>query len=259
LREAIQDDHPDLDGWNSEVDQGRISTEFYVEILDNRAGIMEATRNREIVEKVLKQALLQLDPHRQGMAITLAQCMPPRADGKIHSLRERAGKGTPPWTADLENLSIFLAMESLAGYVVQNQHPSSIEELSREKLLPALQDEFEVSAAAVPLLYEGNIAGCLLASSTVAGHFTRQRMELMTDFANLLTVGMGATEFYPHTYVQLGILRYESAAQQRAVLRAFRDRVQKLMIQQARNRTPIKYSEAEELVWAELEEEVVIG
>ncbi len=259
LREAIHDDHPDLDSWNSEVDQGRISAEFYVEILDNRAGIMEATRNREIVEKVLKQALLQLDPNRKGMAITLAQCMPPRADGKIHSLRERAGRGTPPWTADLENLSIFLAMESLAGYVVQNQHPSSIEDLSREKLLPALQDEFEVSAAAVPLLYEGNIAGCLLASSSVAGHFTRQRMELMSDFANLLTVGMDAADFYPHTCVQLGILRYESATEQRAVLRTFRDRVQKLMIQQARNRTPIKYSEAEERVWAELEEEVVIG
>jgi hypothetical protein len=150
-------------------------------------------------------------------------------------------------------------MESLAGYVVQNQHPTSIEELSGEKLLPALQDEFEVSAAAVPLLYEGNIAGCLLASSTVAGHFTRPRMELMSDFANLLTVGMDATDFYPQNFVQLGILRYDSATEQRAVLRTFRDRVQKLMIQQARNRTPIKYPEAEERVWAELEEEVVIG
>jgi GAF domain len=259
MREAIELDHPDFDGWASEGELVRILPEFYIEILDNRAGLMEAKRNREIVEKVLNQALLQLDPHKQGMAITLAQCMPPRADGKIHSLRERAGRGTPPWTADLENFSIFLAMESLAGYVVQNQHPASIEDISKEKLLPAIQDEFEVSAAAVPLLYEGNIAGCLLASSTVIGHFTRQRLELMGDFANLLTLGMEPADFYDHSCVQLGILRYESAAEQRALLRTFRDRVQQLMIQYARNRTPIRYKEAEEQVWAELEEEVVIG
>ena len=259
LREAIELDHPDFDGWSSEVDLVNISPEFYIEILDNRAGIMEAKRNREIVEKVLNQALLQLDPHKQGMAVTLAQCMPPRADGKIHSLRERAGRGTPPWTADLENFSIFLAMESLAGYVVQNQHPASIEDISKEKLLPAIQDEFEVSAAAVPLLYEGNIAGCLLASSTVIGHFTRYRLELMGDFANLLTLGLEPADFYVHSCIQLGILRYESAAEQRALLRTFRDRVQQLMIQCARNRTPIRYKEAEEQVWAELEEEVVIG
>jgi len=258
LREAIDLDHPNLDGLDSEVELVHISPEFYIEILDNRAGIMEAKRDREIVEKVLNQALLQLDPHRQGMAVTVAQCMPPRADGKIHSLRERAGRGTPPWTADLENFSIFLAMESLAGYVVQNQHPASIEDISKEKLLPAIQDDFEVSAAAVPLLYEGNIAGCLLASSTVIGHFTRQRLELMGDFANLLTLGMDPADFYPYSYIQLGILRYASAAEQRALLRTFRDRVQQLMIQYARNRTPIRYKEAEEQVWSELEEEVVI-
>lgn len=259
FHEAIQVDHPDIDGWVSEVDQEHIPSEFYLEVLELRGSIMEASRNREIVERVLKQALLQLDPLRQGMAITVAQCMPPQADGKIHSLRERAGRGTPPWTADLENLSIFLGMESLAGYVVQNQHPTSIEDLSQEKLLPAIQDDFEVSAAAVPLFYEGNIAGCLLASSTQIGHFNRQRMELMGDFANLLTLGVDSADFYPHSRIQLGILRYETAGEQRMVLRTFRERVQQLMIESARNRTPIKYLQAEERVWCQLEEEVVIG
>jgi GAF domain len=259
LREAIQADYPGFDILAPEEDQRYISAECYIEILESRSAIMEAMRNREIIEKVLKHALLQLDPHRQGMAITLAQCMPPRVDGKIHSLRERAGRGTSPWTTDLENLSIFLATESLAGYVVQNQRPASIGDISKEMLLPAIQDEFEVSAAAVPLLYEGKIAGCLLASSTVIGHFTRQRMELMSDYANLITLGLEDSDFYPHAPIQLGILRYKSAADQRAVLRSFRDRVQQLMIDHARSRTPILYWQAEQRVWAELEEEVVIG
>jgi hypothetical protein len=109
------------------------------------------------------------------------------------------------------------------------------------------------------LLYEGNIAGCLLASSAQISHFNRQRMELMNDFANLLTLGMDSADFYPHNRIQLGILRYETAAEQRLVLRTFRERVQQLMVESARNRTPIKYLQAEERVWVQLEEEVVIG
>jgi hypothetical protein len=258
LLAAIQTDHPGFNGWTTDEEQSHISADFYVEILDIRAGIMEAKRNRTIVDKVLNQALLQLDSLRQGMAITVAICMPPRADGKIHSLRERGGRGTPPWTADLENLSLFLGMESLAGYVVQHQYPLSIDELSKESLLPAIQDEYEMSAAAVPLLYEGNIGGCLLASSTVIGHFTRQRMDLMVDFANLLTIGMESKDFYPHSHVQLGVVKYDSAPAQRESLRSFRERVQQL-IRATQSHVPIKYPEAEERVWKELEEEVIIG
>jgi hypothetical protein len=258
LSEAIRAIHPDFDGWAVEVPPEHISTDFYVEILEIRAGIMEVKRNREIVERVLNQALLQLDPHHQGMAITLALCMPPRTDGKIHSLRERGGRGTPPWIADLENLSIFLGMESLAGYVVQNRYPLSIENLGNEQLLPALQDQYEMSAAAVPLLYEGNIAGCLLASSASIGHFTQQRMALMSEFANLLTVGIDPSSFYPPNIIQLGVVRCQTAAEQREVLRTFRERVQQ-KIRSLQGFAPLKYPQAEELVWGELEEELIIG
>jgi hypothetical protein len=258
LSEAIQAIHPDFDEWESEVQVEHISTAFYVEILDIRTGIMEAKRNREIIERILNQALLQLDPHRQGMAITLAQCIPPRADGKVHSLRERGGRATPPWTTDLENLSIFLGMESLAGYVVQNQYPLSIEDLSKEQLLPAIQDHYEMSAAAVPILYEGNIAGCLLASSTVIGHFIQQRLAMMGEFADLLTVGMEPSNFYPPSTIQLGVARCRTAAEQREVLRTFRERVQQ-KIRISPGHAPIKYPEAEELVWREFEEELIIG
>lgn len=258
LSETILAIHPDFDAWESEPQVEHISTDLYVEILDIRAGIMEAKRNREIIERVINQALLQLDPHHQGMAVTLAQCMPPRDDGKIHSLRERGGRATPPWITDLESLSIFLGMESLAGYVVQNQHPLSIADLSQEQLLPAIQDQYEMSAAAVPILYEGNIAGCLLASSAVIGHFTQQRMAMMGEFANLLTIGMDLANFYPPEKIQLGIARYRTAAEQREALRAFRERVQQ-KIRSASDHAPIKYPQAEELVWREFEEELIIG
>src|SRR5438270_11351222 len=37
MREAIELDHPDFDGWSSEGELVHISPEFYIETLDNRA------------------------------------------------------------------------------------------------------------------------------------------------------------------------------------------------------------------------------
>ena len=256
LLEALRADNLEFDSLAVDTEEGHISADFYVEILDLRAGIMEGKRNRETIEAVLNQALVQLDPLRQGMAITIAQCMPPCPDGIIHSLREHAGRGTSPWTSDLESLSIFLGLESLAGVAVQYQRSTSIDDLSKQDLLPAIQDEYEASAAAVPLLYEGNIAGCLLASSTVAEHFSRQRMELMEEFANLLTVGMEPATFYPQGQIYLGTVRYRSAERQREIIHTFRDRLQNL-IRSTQSHAPIKYAEAEERVWAELEAEII--
>src|ERR1700676_1917096 len=114
---------PQGGGWMKKEDPQQISPDFYFQILNDRAALIEIIRKRELLIKIIKQALIQLDPHQRGMAITLAQCMPPGKNGKIRSLRERMGQGTYPWDSDLENLSIFLANESLAGYVAQNQLP----------------------------------------------------------------------------------------------------------------------------------------
>src|ERR1700686_5107354 len=212
---------PRVESWMKNEDIAHISTEFYLQILNDRASLIEIIRKRELLVKIIKQALIQLDPHQLGMAITLAQCMPPGKNGKIRSLRERMGQGTYPWDADLENLSIFLANESLAGYVAQNQLPSSIEDLSKETLLPAYQTEDEVSAAATPIMLEGKIAGCLLASSVEIGHFTQQRLSLLASFSDLVSLALDPGEFYPREIIQFGVLRYKGATEQRAILRAY--------------------------------------
>lgn len=53
--------------------------------------------------------------------------MPVSSEGKVRSLRESMGVGTPPWPGDLEHQAMFLGAESLAGYVVTNcrQHAAS--------------------------------------------------------------------------------------------------------------------------------------
>ncbi len=257
LRDAMKQSFPEVENWAKGDGFTQISTEFYLQILNDRATLIEIIRNRELLNKIIKQALIQLDPDHLGMAITLVQCMPPRKDGKIHSLRERMGQGTPPWTADLENLSIFLATDSLAGYVVQNQRPSSVEDLSKESLVPAYQTEDEVSAAAAPLMLDGNVAGCLLASSVEIGHFTQQRLTLLVAFSDLISLALDSKEFYPHDMIRLGVLRHTDPNEQRAVLREFRTLVQKKLVQSYQTDTPLHYIQAEEMVWSELEEQVI--
>lgn len=240
-------------------DSWQISTEFYLQILNDRASLIEIIRKRELLVKIIKQALIQLDPHQKGMAITLAQCMPPGKNGKVRSLRERMGQGTTPWNADLENLSIFLATDSLAGYVAQNQRPFSIEDLRKETLLPAYQTEDEISAAAAPIMLEGNIAGCLLASSVEVGHFTQQRLSLLALFSDLASLALDPKEFYPREMIQLGVLRYRQATEQRAMLSAYPKLVQHKLVESYHTPHPLSFLIAEEIIWSELEDQVLLG
>ena len=238
-------------------DLAHVSTEFYLQILNDRATLIEIIRKRELLNRIIKQALIQLDPHELGMAITLALCMPPGKQGTIRSLRERMGQGTFPWNADLENLSIFLASESLAGYVAQTQLASSVEDVSKETLLPAYQTEDEMSAAASPIMLEGKIAGCLLASSAEIGHFTQQRLTLLSSFSDLVSLALDPGEFYPTDIIQLGVLRYKRADEQRAILRRYPGLVQSKLIESYQTSHPLTYLEAEEIVWSELENQVL--
>src|SRR5579883_633231 len=254
LLEALRISYPDIDNWLHEESQEAIPSAFYAELLEDRATMIEATRNRQILEKILKQAIAQLDPNRDGLAITLVQCMPPGADGYVHSLRERIGRGTPPWLPDLEHLSVFLGMESLAGFVVQNQRAKSIDDLREDNLVPAYQHENEVSAAAAPILLEGAVAGCLLASSTQVGYFTQERLSLLASFADLATLGFNPSDFYQPSRIFLNVLH--RADVQRPILQSFRKRVQQVFVDAARNHQHMTYAEAEDIVWRQIEEQL---
>ena len=133
------------------------------------------------------------------MAITLVQCMPASSEGKIRSLRESMGLGTPPWPGDLERQAIFLGAESLAGYVVTNCRQAAINDLrANTSFLPAYQTENEVSALAHPIMYANLIAGCLLLSSTQPNYFlSESRLALISDYAQLIALAFGPEQFVP--------------------------------------------------------------
>src|SRR5260370_35151929 len=109
---------PDVGSWMKNDDPSQISTEFYLEILNDRASLIDIIRKRELLVKIIKQALIQLDPHQLGMAVTFSQCMPPGRKGKIRRPREPTGQGRAPPEADLENISTFLATNFRAADAV---------------------------------------------------------------------------------------------------------------------------------------------
>lgn len=251
LLEALKQDYDDAHTWLQEEIVEPIPGSFFSQVLNTRTTVIDSLRFWQMSELVLKQALAQLDSSGLGMSITLVQCMPPSQEGKIRSLRERVGKGTPPWSADLEHLAIFLGIESLAGYVVQSRRPASIEDLSKDHLLPAYQTEYEVSAAAHPIWLEGRIAGCLLASSTQPAYFTQQRLSLLGTFSDIISLAFNKDDFYVPDLVELHIM--PKAHKQRPYLSSFRQKVTETIVQATRNHRRIDNFEAERIVWQELE------
>jgi hypothetical protein len=205
---------------------------------------------------MLNQAISLLDPHSLGMAITPALCMPP-VNGRILSLRERDGRGTPPWNADLDHQSSFLGLGSLAAYVVQNGHSASVADVAKERYIPifAYPTDWEKSAAACPIWLEGKIAGCLLAVSPHIEHFTRTRIDLLLDFTNMFSLALNREDFYDHSMIHLRYI--PRPEKQQELLLGFRQRANNLMKQSMQEGHPYSTQEAEKEAWRRIEKELI--
>ena len=233
-----------------------IPSEFYNRILQVRATISRVIRFSSICNLILQQALVQLDPHCVGMAAIVARCMPPSRENKIRSLRESIGRGTPPWKSELEQEAILLGAESLAGYAIMTGRTVVNQNLKEgPSLFPAYSGVLEESTAAAPITFEGNIAGSLLLYSTQPNYFLPSRLNLIASYANLIALAFRSEEFYEPQRIDLGLAH--SHLEQKPYLSGFRQRLADIMVQAARNSQPINIFEAEQLVWQQIEEELL--
>src|SRR5947209_8056390 len=257
LLEGLEAAYPDFQSWLKDDSSEHISSEFFAQLLNLRTTTTETLRFWRISDLILKQVLAQLDPNQLGMSITLVQCMPPSLThgNKVRSLRERAGKGTYPWSADLEHLSLFLGLESLGGYAVEARHIVNVDDLGKDRLLPAYQTEYEVSAAAHPIMLGGRVAGCLSASSTQLAYFTQSRQALLAAFSDLASLAFEKDDFYPPSMIELRVM--PKPASQRPILSTFRQRVSRTLTTAAHQRLRMSNLEAEQTVWRAIEEELL--
>jgi hypothetical protein len=258
LLDALQDDYPDIHTWLTEDTSEQIPSEFFSQVLYIRTTTTESLRFWRISDVVLKQALAQLDPNRLGMAVRLLQCMPPypdRATGRVRSLREIAGKGTPPWTADLEHDVVFLGLESMSGYAVESRHVMNDDNLEQSKAFPAVKDQFEVSAAAHPVRFGGRIAGCLLASSTQEKYFSQQRQALLATFSDVIALAFDQEDFYAPYEIDLRFMPVPDV--QRPYVANFRQRVTRKFQEAMAQHRQVNNAQIEREAWHELETELL--
>ncbi len=256
LLDALEEQYPDIQNWVNEVTSEQIPSEFFAHVLNIRTTTTESLRFWRISDEVLKQALLQLDPNRLGMSVILVQCMlPSSVNGKVRSLRKRSGRGTPPWTADLEQDTPFLGLESLSGYSVEVRHIVSDDDSRQSKPFPALQDTYGVSAAAHPIRFEGRIAGCLHASSTQPRYFSQERLNLLATFSDLISLAFDDKDFYPASAIELRVMPKPET--QRPILAKFRQRVTAKFQQAAHQPLQLSNAQIEMQVWQEIEAELL--
>lgn len=259
LAELLAQDHllvPDLAITDPPPDE--LESAFFRQVLVTRATTEAPLLFWVVCRQILQHALRRLDPEPVGMAVTVAMCMPPAAGkGPIRSLRESMGLGTPPWPGDLEHQSMFLGAESLAGYVVRHCRPQVIDDLREpQTLLPAYQTEYEVSAAAHPIMYANRVAGCLLVSSTQPRYFVSpNRLALIADYAQLLALAFTPQQFYPLEWIELQLM--PPLAVQRRLFATLQHRIKQMLQEAFIDSRSLRREEAEQLAWQQLEEELL--
>ncbi len=233
-----------------------IPSEFYNRVFHTYGIVPKALRFSSLCDLILQQALEQLDPQRLGMAIIVVRLLSPSHGDKIRSLRESMGRGTPPWEGNLEQHAILLGAESLAGYAVMFYHLVVNQNLSEEQSrFPGYRGVWEESAAACPIILEGNIAGSLLVSSTQPNYFLPPRLTLIERYTELIALAFEPEEFYEPERIDLGIVPPQHV--QQPYLSRFQHRFLETMRQAARNQHPISTNQAEQMVWQQLEEELL--
>jgi len=232
-----------------------ISSVFYARILSIIGSTPQSLRFNSLAMTILQQALAQLDPQRKGLLLTLVRCMPPR-DGKIRSLREVLGMGTPPWSNNLTQHMCFVGADSMAEYAVTSGRSAAVNlPVDEDTPLSVEGMGAEASVAVCPILRAHETAGCLLISSTQYGFFTPRRLTLLQRYADLLALVFEPEEFYDLQQIELR--EALPPEQQQPTLATLRKRASTLLLESLQDGWPMSAVQAEMLAWQQLEDELL--
>jgi transcriptional regulator with XRE-family HTH domain len=248
--------YPHLANPASFFEPPELPSEFFRRVLETCATTSDRQLYWTITQQVLEHGVRQLDPERVGISITVVRCMPPGPDGKIHSLRENVGIGTPPWEGDLTAKALFLGAESLAGHVVSSFHYENVDDLRHRTFVPAYMTEHEISSIAWPILRAGRTAGCLLLSSKLPNYYRSDaRRLLVSDYARLLALAFRPEQFYPYEMIELR--RMPPLEVQTRIFGHFQNRVTALMFEKATSGQRVDRDEAELTIWQQIEADLI--
>jgi transcriptional regulator with XRE-family HTH domain len=256
LTELIAEEFPQIftDTGAAEEQPEEIPSAFYARVINAYTTSPPILRASSVSILILQQILTQLDPDQAGMFVLLAQCVASRAGQKVHSLRVTVSRATLSWNSSL-NSTLFLGAESQAGHALVARHlivAQSQEE--KERRFP-IQHPLSESVVACPIILAERAAGSLCLVSMQPHYFTQSHLDLIKGYAELLTLAFEPDEFYNLQDIELGIM--PTREQQLTRLVSVQQRITDHMLAAIRNGQPITRLQAEQMVWQELEEELL--
>lgn len=230
-----------------------IPSAFYARAFSAYTSTPHSLRSSSVFSIISQQMLAHLDAEQEGLFTSVIRCTRPAPGRAVRSLQEIIGRGTPPFKLYQEMQPMFLGIESLAGAAIMQFSKQINQNLKEDSFRPALRTEFEESAMACPLTFEGRIAGCLLVSSTQLNYFTARRQQLVQDYTNLLILALRQEDFYDHSNIALVVM--PPLQEQQPVFERFRALVVEVLNRP--DNANISKSEAESIALQEIEEAII--
>lgn len=254
--ELIANEYPHLfSQWSATtVAIAEIPSAFYTRILNAYTSSPPIIRSSSVSTLILQQMLAHLDPRQVGMNIEVTQCTPPSPGQKIRSLRKIIERGTYPW--DNPQDTEFMGAESQTGQAVISGHLVVLQNQQEKKLYYPGQDVVDgESIAAYPILFSASVAGCLTISSTQKNYFSQKLLDLIQNYADLMTLAFETHQFYPLHQIALQVM--PDRQKQRPHIANFQSCVTSKLLQAAQEGRNITRPQAELQVWQEIEEKLL--
>jgi len=232
-----------------------LSHAFYVQVFTMLTSTSPGQDFWSIRQFILRHAFEQLRAGQKHFVIALPLCVPPSKD-KVRSLYTSMGIGKPTWGGDMEQQSIFMGSETVAGQVVSSGHSLTITNFQEPRWLTYPNRGGIAGLSVFPLRRAGRIAGTFTVMSTRPEYFLPSRLALIEEYSNLVALTLPDEAFYEFKDIELGVMPLPHL--QAPYLSHFRERVLQVLREATTRGQPMNNAQAELLVRHHLEEELFL-
>ncbi len=232
-----------------------IPSAFYHQVLSMLSSLPQEQIVWVPCKLILQHAYEQLAPQHKSVAVLLTQCVPPSAGNKVRSLRSIMAWGVSPWGGNLEQQSTFLGADTVPGRVVSLGYPITVQDYQDPRQRGYESSVGVVSSCTYPLLRANRVIGTFGAISTLPEYFLPARQLLIQYYATLISTVFATSTFYPLEDIQLRTM--PPAVVQLPYLKTLQKRIFQLMAEARDRKQSITSLQAEQLVWQQLEEELI--
>lgn len=236
-----------------------ISSTFYSHFLEANVVTPEPLRFMTLCQLILLEMVGHLDADRYGIYVVILRCTPPVEGQPVRTLSQYLALGTSPWSKVFQYQHYFLGAESLAARAVLTLRPYVLQMSlcpEERRLLSVYQDKDTESGAAVPILKQGQCAGCFLVLSTQPNFFCADVLTILQRYCELMAIALHDDEWYEVEQFALRVM--PSASKQQAYLAGFLDRVS-MLCRNLVDSSLTNVQQAEQIVYQEIEAELIGG